>query len=152
MKKTALFFCMATATLLSHNICAEDYYRWTDETGTHYAETPPPGVTAEKVKSNGTVSGEYDPNKEVEKTKEGLEARQKEKDHTKEVEEAAKKKAEEADKKCKTATTQRQTLSEKHRIRVMNPDGTDGWLTEEQRQAKLKETETFIGTNCQPKP
>jgi hypothetical protein len=151
MKKTALFLSIATAVLVGHAAYAEDYYRWTDETGTHYAETPPIGVVAEKVKSNGSVSGEYDPNKEVEKTKEGLAERQKQQDHAKEVEEAQKKKAEELDKKCKAASTQQKTLSDKHRVRVMNPDGTEGWLTEEQRLAKLQETETFFNTNCQGK-
>ncbi|HQQ63891.1 MAG TPA: DUF4124 domain-containing protein [Pseudomonadales bacterium] len=150
MRKIAFILGIATAAVISSTACA-DYFRWTDEAGTHYAETPPNGVKAEKVKSNGSISGDYDPSKEVEKTIEGQAEKKKQDDHAKEVADQEKKKADELANNCKKATTQRQTLSEKHRIRVMNPDGSDGWLSEDQRQAKLQETESFISANCQGK-
>lgn len=152
MKKAAIIFGI-TATLLISNLACADYYRWTDEHGVpRYSSTPPTGIKAEKIKSSGNIAGDYDPNAEANKLKGGQQEQAKLQDHAKAVEDKQKQQAEELEAKCKAAAQQQQTLTEKHRIRVKKADGTEDWLSEEDRQAKIQEMDNFIKASCQNKP
>ncbi len=145
IKQAFIAFGITASLLASHTVCA-DYYKWVDDKGIpRYSETPPVGIQAERIKSSGvSIPSATQGPATTQEAQEAL----KQKEHSQQVEDKQKKAAEELANKCKIAQDQVKTLSDNHRVRVKESDGTEHWLTAEEQAAQLSKLQSFVQEKC----
>lgn len=125
-------------------------YKWQDEKGeTHYSQTPPPGVPADRLQLGGSPghAGRPDPG-----LKERLEAFDKRRQQDQEAQAKRAEAAQQTElkkKNCASARSNLQTLQSRGQIKLKEGDAYRV-LSEEERQAKIAEAQKQIDTYCTP--
>lgn len=123
-------------------------YKWVDENGeVHYTQSPPPeGVQGETIKPPPKV--------DTKSAVEQLDAKEKQWDDLqKQKADAAKKEAEQQDQiakkkaNCKLGHDKLDSYVQP-RVKKTNADGSKEWMTEEERQAQIKEANNIIKEFC----
>ncbi|WP_027708577.1 DUF4124 domain-containing protein [Zooshikella ganghwensis] len=142
---TCLVFCLQTQ--LSH---ADTFYKWVDDLGvTHYGTRPPEGANAESVKTHAQKPTNQDQaTKELEETKveQTLETKEKEEEARFQKDLAAAK--QERKKQCEEARQNKVQLTLKSRVKMKMEDGSIKMLSEEERQAQIKQADEAIKEFC----
>ena len=137
--------------LITPGVCAEDVYRWVDEHGqVHFGDHPPAGVQAEIVPpalppGSGETQRQLQDYVRTLEVQEAEQAKEAERQRTKQALQAARK----AD--CEASRVRRERL-EKPRQLEHQPDGSARRLTEEERQARIADTEKRIADACANAP
>ncbi len=138
---TIIFFSALLGPVSSQ---AGTVYKWTDENGVvHYGDKKPEEhesttikVTAKKPTTTTAESENQDTSKNNSQAPNG---------EDKKLREANAKAIQE---KCTIAKTHSEKLSNASRVRI-NEDGNIRYLTDEEKQEKLKTAKTYISENCQ---
>lgn len=137
--------------LIPLGVCAESIYRWVDEQGqVHYGDRPPAGVRAETVPPP-LLPGSGEAQRQLQDYVRTLEVQDAEQARDAERQRASQalQVAREAD--CEASRVRRERL-EKPRQLEYQPDGSARRLTEEERQARITDTEKRIADVCATKP
>ncbi len=153
MRKPMTTLCAVTTLLvLSVPGVRAEMYKWTDEQGqVHYSQSPPPGRPAQtiapppRVDTEAAIKALEDQKKRMEKG-------------AKKIEKQAKKAAEkqQADKnetdRKQACETWRQNLEKLRNVPVYKTtvEGGREYLTDEQRQAEIENTERKVAEHCNP--
>lgn len=122
-------------------------YRWVDaEGGVHFGDQPPPGVIAEPVRppqppGAGEEQKALQELSQERSRREALEAEQREKDRQKRLSEENRKAV------CSASQARRERLERPRQLEML-PDGSARRLTEEERQQRIRETDTRIAEAC----
>lgn len=121
---------------LSQGSFAAKVYTWTDENGvTHYGEHPPKGVNAKKINAR-TGHSEPTPAPAAATPESTAEAAQ-EAPNYKDPE------------RCDAARKNLDTLTSGARIRIPDENGNMRYLADDEREAKVAETEKIIEESCE---
>lgn len=137
--------------LIPSGVCAEGIYRWVDEQGqVHYGDRPPAGVQVEVVlptfpPGSGEAQRQLQDYVRTLEVQEAEQAKETERQNTSQALQAARR----AD--CEASRERRERL-EKPRQLEHQPDGSARRLTEEERQARITDTEKRIADVCARKP
>ncbi len=130
--RTLKLAVMAIAVFYASAITAGEYYRWMDEQGvTHYGSTPPQGVDAELVST-------YDdaPTKEPKSSENDIQRQQQAMRNQREQE-------------CASEKSRLSTLKTSGtRIRMRQEDGSSRYLTADEIQKEIEQSEQFIKEAC----
>lgn len=152
MSKQKLSALVVLTALLFAPLVHGAVYRWTDEQGvTHFSDAPPTSGRFETVPQPRLPPADPAAQRRLEELlqsqKQAEEDRQKNKQDKMQMEEE---KAARAD-ACRRAKEQLAVLESRRgpRIRITEPDGTQRRLTEEERQARLAETQKRIADFCE---
>lgn len=144
MKRPVIIAGIALA-LMAGSVSAKEYFKWVDEKGvTRYAETPPAGVTAEKVNTYAGSSTVYDPSKANSASEESL----KESQHKAEIDKKSKQLEADEKAQCQKVNEQYKVLSERGRVRMKDKEGNERVLTPEEQTAKVLELEKYLKDMC----
>jgi hypothetical protein len=148
-------FCAVTAVIFGSLLCLTTpamakLYKWVDENGvTQYTQTPPPKGGFSQVKP--PPKPPVDPQQAQSELEERLEAfQQRRDDAAKSKAEANKKADEQAEKaaKCEKARKNLTYLQTHARVRATDKAGKATLLSEEQRQARIKQANEAIKEYC----
>lgn len=137
--------------LIPSGVCAENVYRWVDEHGQlHFGDHPPAGVQAEVVPP-ALPPGPAEAQRQLQDYVRTLEVQEAE--QAKEAEWQRASQALQAARKtdCEASRVRRERL-EKPRQLQYQPDGSTRRLTEEERQARIADTEKRIADVCGSTP
>lgn len=135
--------------LLAGQVAAENYYRWTDETGVvHYGSTPPKGVEAVKVKTWGGGSKTGDSATEQTASNEAENSAAPAAPPSPEEKERQRKVAERQQEVCKQEQQRLEVLKRPGRIRMKQPDGSFRYMTQDEIQQEINTTQKVIGDSC----
>lgn len=119
---------------LSQGAFAAKVYTWTDENGvTHYGEHPPKGVNAKKINAR---TGHSEPTPTPETPEAAPETAQPAAPNFKDPE------------RCEAARKNLDTLTSNARIKIPDENGNMRYLTDDEREGKVTETEKIIEESC----
>lgn len=122
----------------SHQVVAEEYYRWKDSEGVmHYGTRPPAGVEAEIINTWGESAGESQPQQETENAGKSPASEQQ-----KEVIAARKKQCQEERDRLNALKTSG------HRIQMQQEDGSVKYLTPEEIAREVEQSENYVNQAC----
>lgn len=130
---------------------ADGSYRWMDKQGgVHFGDQPPAGVSAEPVRpplppGAGEEQKALQELEQQRSRQEAEEAEQQKKARQQRLREADRKAA------CTDSQARRQRLERSRQLEIL-PDGSARRLTEEERQARIRETDNRIAETCTSGP
>lgn len=134
---------------------AEDFYRWTDESGnTHYTQNPPPGVDAQPVDIRTrspkpqprTDQGDNSQSDSEDDQEDGQQSAEPKEEKERPDKEAV---AEAKRRNCERAKEALQTLANNARVQVKDDDGQRRYLSPEEKEKQRKRYETMRDENCE---
>lgn len=147
MKQLGLALGIASI-LLAGNAVAKEYFKWTDDQGiTHFSANPPKDRPSEAVSTYAGSSTVYNPAAATANTEEAK-AEQSQLEKTKEEEQKAAAMKEE---KCKRVIEQHKVLTERGRVKMVDKEGKERFLTPEEQKQKTDELQKFMDANCSGK-
>lgn len=151
MRRRAIVLLVLGSPLIAARAGADGVYRWVDEHGqVHYGDHPPAGVQVEVVPPPlppraGETQGQLQDYVRTLEVQEAEQAKETEQQRAEQALQAARK----AD--CEASRVRREQL-EKPRQLEYQPDGSARRLTEEERQARIAETDKRITDACASAP
>ncbi|HET8708413.1 MAG TPA: DUF4124 domain-containing protein [Pseudomonadales bacterium] len=153
MVTTRLIAVVLGLSLVSGSAVAGKVYKWVDANGlTHYGEQPPVSGGVQTIRTSGTMPSDHDTAvKNLDEIKkkigEDAQARAKKKEQddkqSQAGDEAAKLKE-----NCEQSRKNLKTLQEKSRIQMDLPNGEKKILSDEEKQAKVRENEDYLKNYC----
>lgn len=145
---TATRLLLLTGLLLPLTAAA-GIYKWTDADGNvHYGEKPPAGEQAESMTGRGAGNGsgaEESRQQYRESIREFNEARQEQKENA--AKDAQKQAARQ--RQCEAARAALERLETQSRLQYINEEGERAYLTEEQRQERMRQARDLKEKTCQ---
>ena len=147
---TRFLLVAAAIALLSPALgSADSVYRWTDENGVvHFGDREPVGRAADRVSVKTGTATSSEERKSPQEQLKALEENQAERERQQKetaVEEARRK---QQAVRCDAARANLQAINSNARIRVVDADGEQRYLTPEEIEAKRAEFETIVGESC----
>jgi hypothetical protein len=143
--KTGLLIALVAimaSTNMSH-AAKSGYYKWTDDNGKlQFTQTPPAGRPSVFV---ATATGEQSKSPNAEPDTQSTAASNK---PTGNLEGTMEPIPEKDPAKCKQAKANLDSLKSKARIRLTSPDGTQRFITDEERNTQIKLAEDNISMHC----
>lgn len=148
MKKIPARLSLITGTLLalsfSSGVQAEKYYKWVDAKGvTHYSAQPPKSGNAKLLKIRGGKSrSQFNPaTRQVndKASKPGFDA----------AKEADRLNKEAFQENCGHYRKNLKIMTENSRVKLLDDKGKARMLSEEERQAEIKQAKDYIKDHCQ---
>src|SRR5690606_6780593 len=138
MRLSGITALLLAGALITSPAIASKVYKWVDENGvTNFGEHPPKNATAQVIKPN---TGHSEPvNYDTPAPEQPAEQAQ-----VQEQPQASLKNPE----RCEIAQRNLKTLQNFGRVRVPNEDGSFHYLTEEEQQERLKETQQAVDESC----
>jgi uncharacterized protein DUF4124 len=130
------------------NIANAEMYKWVDEDGNvHYSQSAPiDSVTVETIKPPPGVDTKS-AIKALDKQKMTADKLREGRITKKENRQKAEEEALEKQKKCEQAK-KRLASYERPRVSIINEDGSESVIPEEERQAKIKESQIYVDKAC----
>ncbi len=149
LKRTWIYSIATTLSLASGYSTAAQYYKWVDESGTvHYSENPPAKSGDNVVKIN-IKTGKPDSGDKKSDTS-NASSDQPEKVQVEEtLSDVEKRNQEIIRQNCDIHRANLKTMQRAARIRVKNEDGEYSFISEEEKQAKMKAAQEYISKHCQ---
>lgn len=152
VRLTAFFSLLATLLSMPAMLQAKEFYKWVDEDGvTHYTQTPPdnPNTKTTKIKASGSVpSSAESAQQRLQQSRESFMKDAEKRAATKGMDDEEKEKYEKLKESCDRAKNNLKVISERARIREKGKDGEFKVLTDEEKQARIKENQDYIDQNC----
>ena len=138
MRLSCITALLLAGALITSPAIASKVYKWVDENGvTNFGEHPPKNAKAQVIKPN---TGHSEPvNYDTPAPEQSAERAQ-----VQEQPQASLKNPE----RCEIAQRNLKTLQNFGRVRVPNEDGSFHYLTEEEQQERLKETQQAVDESC----
>jgi hypothetical protein len=143
MKSLPLAATFGAVLLIAGVAQAADSYKWTDDNGqVQYTQIPPKDRPYETIKTRSkqpeaaAAKAAATDAKKTDAAKEGGDVA------------AAKSEADKFARNCDTAKKNKEALQTIPKIRVTGEDGTERFLTDEERKEKMAATELNISTYC----
>ncbi len=135
---------LVTALCGSTAVLAGEYYRWVDAEGvTHYGSTPPAGVQAEKVKTYG--AGPSSPSTASTPSPAASAAPA----NAADIEAQQKQMAAQRNQECKAEQERVATLKRSRgRVRMQLEDGSSKYLSLDEIQQEIAQSEDFLRNVC----
>jgi hypothetical protein len=125
-------------------------YKWIDKDGEiHYTQLPPPDGQAERILSKPSGAGADSAQAAIDDLKARLDETQRQRKEEAAKQAAVKAEAETKAANCAKVRAQLTDLLTHSRVKMIAEDGTATRLTEEERQAKMAEQQTYLEDNCQ---
>lgn len=149
---TGVRLAMAIVGALLSAAASGTVYRWVDAQGqTHYGDSPPAGVQVQSIPLQLLPPGSGEAQRAIRDYVRTIEAREAER--AKEAMQKRQQKKHEAARKaaCKSSRALRTRLEKPHLLEYQ-ADGSARRLTEEERQARIQETEAYIVDVCSNAP
>ncbi len=147
MKSYRALISTALLCLVPLHMAAATAYKWIDENGeTHYSQSPPTATKAEVIKTPTSPADAPAPEQKPANT-----AAQKPVDTKQPLDNKAK--AEDAAvraENCASASKDLETLQNSPRVTVKNKDGLYHRLNDEERKARIEETQKRVDEFCAP--
>lgn len=150
--RLAIQLAFGLSIILSSSLCFAGIYKWTDEQGNvHYGQEKPMNKSAEKMNvqmhaprdaSSYKRPGAKDDSKTPETEK---------KDETAEKQKKAPETAAEKKRRlaaCAQARKNLATMKSSGRVRSKDKDGNTSYLSDEQKQARMKSTQDLVTKHC----
>mgnify|MGYP006424353159 CR=1 FL=1 len=143
-----------SACLIPVPLAAEQYYRWTDETGnTHYSERPPPGVDARpiNIQTHSPTPDTQDKTRTQPQTAAETDEQEEERaDQSKKQEQRPDSEAvaEVKRQNCTKAKEALEIFANNARIRVRDDSGQIRYLSPEEKKERRKRYEKMRDENC----
>ena len=134
---------LTSLLMLSTTYAATKYYKWTDDAGViHYGETPPDPGKAEQINVHAGKARDPD-QKKSDAAMAGGKPADDESDAKKENDKIVKE-------NCSIYKQNLSALQNSARIREKDAKGEYRYLTEEEKQSRIKDAESYIKDNCKP--
>ena len=154
--KQTFRLALGLSFILSSSLCLAGVYKWVDEQGNvHYGQQKPIDQSVKKMDVQMHAPRDTSSYKRAgSKNEEGVEGEQDPEAKNKETEEKPKKKPETAAEKkrrlaaCAQARKNLATMQSSGQIRSKDKDGNVGYLSDEQKQARIKSTRDLVSKHC----
>lgn len=145
-----LLFLVSVASCLIYQPLYAAVYKWVDENGvTQYSATPPPKGNFNKLKEPPPpADGTADTVRRLEQQNKAFSERRGEQLKASNKQKQAQAKAAQNVEKCKKARDNLSYFQARTRIRYLEEDGTATFLSEEQRQQRMKGIQKRIDAYC----
>lgn len=152
VRLTALVTFLATLLSAPMMLQAKEYYKWVDEDGvTHYTQTPPkdPNTETTKIRASGAASSSAEAAQQrLQQSRESFMKAAEKREATQGMDEEEKAKYEKQKEHCDRARNNLKVISERARIKEKDKDGEYTILSDEAKQARMKENQDYIDKNC----
>ena len=131
---------------------ADEFYKWVDENGvTHYTQTPPKGISTEKIRASGTKVNQDEAakaRKRLDSSRTSFLESAKQRKVTEGVAEEEKEEALKVAKYCEDARNNLKVLNEHARIKEKGTDGEYKVLSEEEKQSRVAKNQKHVKEFC----
>lgn len=142
---------LITILFLSPTIVQSEIYKWVDENGMVHFDDRPGSGNKEKIEiktTNTSSSTDTELQERVEQEKKLLEIYEEERQEKKLKKAEQREEKMKLKKKCAEAKDYQKTLDESYGLYDLDENGERVILSEEERNAKVKELKEFIKKNC----